>query len=122
MSLFFSGPIYRHNKFISTLILLSFGRVSMGLGSCNMIHPPQKKKHPKERGRELVTGYKYCNDLFGCLILDVEIHRHNQDQIMISPIYREESGIGGRAQYEVSIMLHLMHLLIMQVLLMSNYY
>ncbi|KAK4603548.1 hypothetical protein RGQ29_012174 [Quercus rubra] len=35
---------------------------------------------------------------------DVEIHRHNQDQIMISPIYREESGIGGRAQYEIKVL------------------
>ncbi|KAF7130117.1 hypothetical protein RHSIM_Rhsim10G0015700 [Rhododendron simsii] len=32
---------------------------------------------------------------------DVEVHWHNQDQLIINLIHREDFGIGGRAQYEV---------------------
>ncbi|KAE8021482.1 hypothetical protein FH972_007367 [Carpinus fangiana] len=35
---------------------------------------------------------------------DIEIHWHKHDLMMISPIYREESGIGGRAQYEIKVL------------------
>lgn len=34
--------------------------------------------------------------------LDVEVHWHNQDQLVINLIHREDFGIGGRAQYEVN--------------------
>lgn len=40
--------------------------------------------------------------LFGCLIIDVEIHWHHRDLIMISPVRKENFGIGGFARYEVS--------------------
>ncbi|XP_059670096.1 nuclear pore complex protein GP210 isoform X2 [Cornus florida] len=35
---------------------------------------------------------------------DVVVHWHGQDQLMISPIHREDFGIGGRAQYEVKML------------------
>lgn len=34
---------------------------------------------------------------------DVEIHWQKQDLIMISSIYREQTGIGGRAEYEIKV-------------------
>uniref|UniRef100_A0A5B7BTW7 BIG2 domain-containing protein n=1 Tax=Davidia involucrata TaxID=16924 RepID=A0A5B7BTW7_DAVIN len=35
---------------------------------------------------------------------DVEIHWHDRDKLMISPIHKEDLGIGGRAQYEVKVL------------------
>ncbi|KAF5479668.1 hypothetical protein F2P56_000470 [Juglans regia] len=35
---------------------------------------------------------------------DVEIHWHKHDLLMIRPIFSEESGIGGRAQYEIKLL------------------
>ena len=36
------------------------------------------------------------------LIIDVDIHWHERDSIMISPVHKEDFGIGGLAKYEVS--------------------
>lgn len=35
---------------------------------------------------------------------DVEVHWHNQDQLVINLIHREDFGIGGRAQYEIKVL------------------
>lgn len=39
------------------------------------------------------------------LIAGVEIHWQNQDLLKISPVHKEDIGIGGHAQYEVSSVL-----------------
>lgn len=36
------------------------------------------------------------------LIVDVQIHWQNRDLIKINPIHKEDFGIGGTVQYEVS--------------------
>lgn len=36
------------------------------------------------------------------LIVAVEVHWHNRDMMKVSPVHKEEFGIGGLAQYEVS--------------------
>lgn len=34
--------------------------------------------------------------------VDVDLHWHDQDLVVAGPISKEESGIGGRTEYEVS--------------------
>lgn len=46
------------------------------------------------------------------LIVDVEIRWHDRDSLAISPIHREDFGIGGRAKYEVSVACLLSHFLV----------
>ena len=36
------------------------------------------------------------------LIIDVDIHWHERDSMVISPVHEEDFGIGGLAKYEVS--------------------
>lgn len=44
----------------------------------------------------------YCKDEIGSLIVDVEIHWLDRDSMKIALVHKEDFGIGGHAQYEVS--------------------
>lgn len=44
-----------------------------------------------------------ANDICFSTIIDVELHWHERDLVIVGPISKEESGIAGRTEYEVSL-------------------
>lgn len=46
-----------------------------------------------------------ADDICFYTVIDVELHWHERDLVIVGPISKEESGVGGRAEYEVSFAL-----------------
>lgn len=46
-----------------------------------------------------------ADDISFYTIIDVELHWHERDLVIVGPISKEESRVGGRAEYEVSFSL-----------------
>ena len=46
-----------------------------------------------------------ADDICFYTIIDVELYCHERDLVIVGPISKEDSGVGGHSEYEVSLTL-----------------